>query len=383
MKILLTDQKFHLNFRPLTLTKPIAELRFGILTFKETWAKALEEKNIKADFFYETAAYLNVKYANTSTYEYKIAGNLKPTPQIVDKILALGENESLYCNQKWVATKGETENQKVHIEVEDLLFVEEKWELFQKNHLAMQIDFDLLTKGKTSQNISSTNTIIGKENIFIEEGAVVECSILNATTGPIYIGKDAEVMEGCMVRGGLALLEGATLKMGAKIYGATTIGPHCKVGGEVSNSIFQSFSNKGHDGFLGNSLIGEWCNFGADTNSSNLKNNYSPLKIYNYKTTQLEQTPILFCGVMMGDHSKTGINTMLNTATTVGVSANIFGGEFPPKYISSFNWGGFENSPKFKLEKAFEVAQNMMKRRGINLSEEDKSILTHISENNL
>lgn len=383
MKIFLSDNGLHKNFRPLTLTRPIAELRFGILTIKETWEKLFLECKINPDFFYETEEYLIDKYPSEYEYDFKIASNIKPTLELVKQILELEKNESLYVNYKWVATNGTKEESKKDIEINDLIYITQVWDLYQKNDQALLLDFKLLIKNKISQPISTSNTVINPINIFIEEGAIVECSILNASNGPIYIGKNAEVMEGCMIRGGFALLDNATLKMGAKIYGATTIGPHCKVGGEVSNSLFHGYSNKGHDGFLGNSVVGEWCNFGADTNSSNLKNNYGKLKIYDYNSQELQQTDIMFCGVLMGDHSKTGINTMLNTGTTVGVSANIFGGNFPPKYIPSFTWGGFKASPKFKLDKAYEVAKNMMSRRKIALSEKDKKILTYIFENNL
>ncbi len=383
MKIVLSDNGLHKNFRPLTLTRPVAELRFGILTIKETWEKHFIECLVEPDVYFETESYLEDKYPFDRLYDLKVAGNVKPSLDLVREILALEKNQSLYVNFKWVATKGLKEESKKNIESKDIIYLTNLWELFQKNDKALLIDYKILTKGKISQPISTTNTVINPINIFIEEGATVECSILNASNGPIYIGKNAEIMEGCMIRGGLALLDNATLKMGAKIYGATTIGPHCKVGGEVSNSLFQGYSNKGHDGFLGNSVVGEWCNFGADTNSSNLKNNYGKLKVYDYNTNQLQQTDIMFCGVLMGDHSKTGINTMLNTATTVGVNANIFGGDFPPKHIPSFSWGGFKLSPKFELEKAFEVAQNMMSRRKIALSDKDKKILTYIFENEL
>jgi len=383
MKIVLSDNGLHKNFRPLTLTRPIAELRFGILTIKETWEKLFLECKINPDFFYETEEYLGEKYSVDSIYDLKIASNIKPTLDIVNQILELEKNESLYVNFKWVATNGTKEESKKNLEINDLIYITQVWDLYQKNDQALLLDFKLLIKNKISQPISTSNTVINPINIFIEEGAIVECSILNASNGPIYIGKNAVIMEGCMIRGAFALLDNATLKMGAKIYGATTIGPHCKVGGEVSNSLFHGYSNKGHDGFLGNSVVGEWCNFGADTNSSNLKNNYGKLKIYDYSIQELQQTEIMFCGVLMGDHSKTGINTMLNTGTTVGVSANIFGGDFPPKYIPSFTWGGFKASPKFKLDKAFEVAKNMMSRRKIALSEKDKKILTYIFENNL
>jgi len=383
MIIVLTDNTLHLNFRPLTLTRPVSEIRFGILTIKDTWMVFFKHHSKSVSCFYETEDYLREKFESTEHYDLKIAGNVKPTSNLIYSILKLKQNESLYCNGKWLATKGHREDSIVNMTDESFLYIENLWDIFQLNNLAIEIDYDLITKDKLSQPISSTNQVLNADKIFIEDGAKVEFSILNASNGPIYIGENAEVMEGSMIRGGFALLNNAVVKMGAKIYGATTIGPYCKVGGEISNSIFQAYSNKGHDGFLGNSVIGEWCNLGADTNSSNLKNNYGKLKIYSYKTNQLEQTDNLFCGVLMGDHSKTGINTMLNTATTVGVNANIFGAQFPPKYIQSYNWGGFPNSPKYKLIKAFEVAENMMKRRNITLTNIDKKILTHIADNNL
>lgn len=383
MIVLLTDNKLHLNFRPLTLTRPVCEIRFGILTIKESWVELFKQESKSVISFYDTEDYLAEKYKSTENFDFKIAGNVKPTAALVNEILKLNQNESLYCNDKWIATKGHREDSIVNISDSSILHLENIWEIFQLNNKALQIDYDLITNGRKSQPISATNQVLNADNIFIEEGAKVEFSILNASNGPIYIGKNAEVMEGSMIRGGFALLESGVVKMGAKIYGATTIGPYCKVGGEISNCIFQAYSNKGHDGFLGNSVIAEWCNFGADTNSSNLKNNYGKLKIYSYLTKRLEQTEHLFCGVLMGDHSKTGINTMLNTATTVGVNANIFGAQFPPKFIPSYSWGGFPESPNFKLEKAFEVAENMMKRRNLILSNEDKNILKHISDNNL
>ncbi|MCB1178796.1 MAG: hypothetical protein KDK36_14520, partial [Leptospiraceae bacterium] len=259
------------------------------------------------------------------------------------------------------------------------LKLEKITDLFSKNDQAIKDDFELLTKGRESQTLSLTNTMIG-DAVFVEEGAKVEAAVLNSSTGPIYIGKDAEIMEGTVVRGPLALCEGATLKLSTKIYGATTVGPYSKVGGEVTNSNIQGFSNKGHDGFLGNSILGEWCNLGADTNNSNLKNNYSEVKIWNYSTNQLENTGLQFCGLIMGDHSKCGINTMFNTGTVVGVSANIFGGGFPNKFISSFTWGGFNDSSTFQLDKMFEVAQKVMERRHIDLSQDDKEILSAVFE---
>jgi UDP-N-acetylglucosamine diphosphorylase/glucosamine-1-phosphate N-acetyltransferase len=242
-------------------------------------------------------------------------------------------------------------------------------------------DFDLITQGRDSQALSETNTVIGDKNlVFLEEGAQVEASILNVKEGPIYIGKNAEIMEGSVVRGALALCESAGLKLSTKVYGPTTLGPHCKVGGEVNNVVFQAYSNKGHDGFLGNSVIGEWCNLGADTNSSNLKNNYSKVSAYSYETGKIEKTDVQFMGLIMGDHSKSGINTMFNTATVVGVSANIYGADFPEKVIESFVWGGASGFVPFKLEKAIEVAKAMMSRRHVEFTAGDLEIFTHLSK---
>lgn len=385
MKLIFTDNQKHVDFKPLSLTRPIANLRFGILTIEDSWLKTFEfigQPNV--DLFYDTEDYLQTKFPRcvSPNNVIKIAGNIKPSIELVKRVNELKDGDSLYVDGCWIATLGDSKNE---VQLNDIPFIEvnHHWELFQKNGEAIQLDFDLLTKNRTSLDIPESIQVLGKEHIFIEEGAQLSFGILNATSGPIYIGKDAELMEGSIIRGPFALLDHATVKMGAKIYGPTTIGPHCKVGGEISNTIFQAYSNKGHDGFLGNALIGEWCNLGADTNSSNLKNNYGKVKLYHYQSQQMEQTPLQFCGVIMGDHSKTGINTMLNTATTVGVCANIFGGGFPPKFIPSFSWGGFKDSPVFKLEKAYEVAENMMKRRQIDLSEADQSILKHIFENQL
>lgn len=373
MKIQFTDNDKHLNFAPLTLTRPVVKLRFGMLTMEETWLNMLSKEQVNKS--YKTESYLQTLYPSDSSFDYLIAGNCKPGTTLVNEILSLTTNQSLYHKGEWVCTKGTKNDNRVDSKCEETIMVNEIWELFQQNEAAAKIDFDLLTKNKRSQAISASNQVIAQENIFIAPGAKIECAILNGSTGPIYIDKDAEVMEGAIIRGPFYLGEHSTVKMGAKIYGATTIGPECKVGGEISNCILQGYSNKGHDGFIGNSVIGEWCNLGADTNSSNLKNNYGKLKIYSYRSKSLAQTENIFCGVMMGDHSKTGINTMLNTATVIGVSANVFGGDFPPKYIPSFSWG---LNDQFKFDKAIEVATNMMKRRNIILSPADIDLLKHL-----
>lgn len=375
MTISFDDNGKHLALAPLTLTRPVSELRLGILTIKESWIKHL---GYAKQVGYITEDYLSEKYQALEA-ELNIAGNIKPSRLVADHVAKLDNNERLIINGEWIATRGTgTSAKSIEIEKEELMIINHPWDLFQSNGRAIKWDFDLITEGRSTQLPSSTNTIIGKHPVFIEQGAKVECAILNASDGPIYIGENAEIMEGSIIRAPFALCDNATIKMAAKIYGDTTIGPHCKVGGEVTNSIFYAYSNKGHDGFVGNSLIGEWCNLGADTNTSNLKNNYSNVRVYSYETNKMDESGVMFCGVIMGDHSKTGINTMLNTATSVGVCANIFGGGFPPKMINSFSWGGFNDSPRFKLDKAYEVGTNMMKRRGISLTEHDKSILSHI-----
>src|SRR5690606_7840722 len=253
-------------------------------------------------------------------------------------------------------------------------------DIFSKNTLAIQADFDLLTKGRQSAAIPDSVFCINRKNIFVEEGARLNFASLNASDGPIYIGKNAEIMEGCTIRGPFALCDSSTLKMQTKIYGGTSIGPHSKVGGEVNNSVIFGYSNKAHDGFLGNSVIGEWCNLGADTNNSNLKNNYAEVKLWDYEKEGFANTGLQFCGLMMGDHSKCGINTMFNTGTVVGVSANIFGSGFPRNFIPSFSWGGSGGFTTYNTEKAFEVAKVVMSRRNIEFSDLDAKILVHVVE---
>lgn len=371
-------------FLPLVFTKPLAKIRIGILTIEEKWKTYFNKK--KTTIFYNSATYLSNKFKKLSKNDEAIYINAQflPTPELVAFITnELNTNEALVVNQTLVVAKCNAatfsaQNFETIIDITDFNLIEltNCTDIFTKNHQAIKQDFELLTANRTSAKISSSNTIIGS-TIFIEKGAKVEAAVLNSTEGPIYIAKDAEIMEGCLIRGPFALCEHATLKMGAKIYGGTTIGPHSKVGGEVSNSIIQGFSNKGHDGFLGNSVIGEWCNLGADTNNSNLKNNYGEVKLWSYETQKLEPTGLQFCGLIMGDHSKCGINTMFNTGTVVGVFATIFGGGFQPKFIPSFSWG--ENAT-FQLNKAFEVAEKVMERRNIPLLEEEKAILTAIFE---
>jgi UDP-N-acetylglucosamine diphosphorylase/glucosamine-1-phosphate N-acetyltransferase len=383
MNVILFDDYSRNDLLPFTYTKPVSELRVGILTITEKWNYFL---NTQVSF--QTQDYLSVKYKKHTTLEnVYINGKICPNQELVEAILNLEMNAALKSGNDLIAFKTSESN---HLDLENLLSqakdisinymsIKNVWDIFSKNSEALKNDFEILTKGKQSQALSTTNKLIGDTHqLFIEEGAIVEASILNVSTGPIYIGKDAEVMEGSMIRGPFSLGEHATLKLGTKIYGATTIGPHCKVGGEVNNSVIFGFTNKAHDGFLGNSVIGEWCNLGADTNNSNLKNNYGSVKLFNYASETMKDTQLQFCGLMMGDHSKCGINTMFNTGTVVGVAANIFGSGFPPTHIPSFAWGGADSMEIYQLEKMFETAERVYQRRGLELTAEEKNILTHV-----
>ena len=384
MHIILSDCDAHLKFAPLTLTKPIAELRMGILSNTERWQILAKEHHLS----FETTAYLNELFPMLKGDEtIWVNAAVIAEPQLCLEILHLKEDHALFYDKTFIAYRGEErkKNYKKNIVQSRCqpVIINERWDLYQKNALVLANDFKLLTDNEESQQLSNTNQLIGSQNqLFIAEGAEVEGAILNTKSGPIYIGENAEIMEGSVVRGGLALCDHATLKMSSKIYGATTIGPHCKVGGEVNNSIFQAYSNKGHDGFLGNSLIGEWCNLGADTNTSNLKSNYGKVKTYSYEAGKLVQTDEMFMGLVMGDHSKTSINTMLNTATVVGVCAMIFGNGFPPKYIPSFSWSGFTDE-KFNFAKAIVMANSMMTRRGTSISDKELKMLKYIFNSTL
>lgn len=383
MNYILSDGYHREDLFPFTFTRPVSGMRIGILTIHEKWEKWLGES-----VSFLTEDYLSEKFPlKVSETNMVINGSYLPNEGLKAAISKLKMGEALMQGDEYIAYVAEKPS--IPFSGDDFAFVhydgdcftvKNTWDIFSKNGEALQADFDLLTQGRKSQPISSTNQVLNPENIFIEEGATVEFSILNASTGPIYIGKNALVMEGCMIRGGLALCEGAILKMGAKIYGPTTAGPGCKLGGEVNNAVLFANSNKGHDGFLGNSVLGEWCNIGADTNTSNLKNNYAPVRLWNYKTEGFAKTGLQFCGLMMGDHSKCGINVMFNTGTVIGVSANIFGDGFPRNFIPSFSWGGASGFTGFKPEKAFEVATAMMKRRNMEFTKTEADILEHVFE---
>jgi len=383
MNYILFDGPSRNNLLPFTFTRPVADIRVGILTIREKWEKHLGYSTTTV-----TEDYLSNKYPMVELDEnVMINASYLPNKKLVETIKGLKENQAIFQEENVIAFFTKETQEEVDFETynaiefnEPILKIENTWDIFAINGDAIQEDFDLLTHDRTSQPIPSSNNVLGSEHIFLEEGATLEFATLNASSGPIYIGKDAEVMEGSIIRGPFALCEHATLKLGAKIYGPTTVGPHSKVGGEVNNSVIFGYSNKGHDGFLGNSVLGEWCNLGADTNNSNLKNNYAEVRLWDYQTEGFAKTGLQFCGLMMGDHSKCGINTMFNTGTVVGVSANIFGSGFPRNFVPSFSWGGSSGFTTYLTNKAFEVAEVVMKRRGIEFSEEDKQILEHVFE---
>ena len=391
--ILFDDQSWN-NLLPLTYTRPIAELRIGVFTIKEKWDKIF---NTNCSFL--TQKYLSEKYKLvTQEDNLLINGSILPNNELIKEITQLNIKEALVSGDKLIAirlSKSEIESLPF-LKIENFFYAQQDyeivnlvseyqeinfpWEIFKQNKDQIGFDINLIKKSRNSHSISETNRVLEPENIFIEEGAKVEFAILNASAGPIYIGKNTEIMENAVIRGPFALCDNSVVKMSAKIYGATTIGPHCKVGGEINNTVFQGYSNKAHDGFLGNSVIGEWCNLGADTNNSNLKNNYAEVKIWNYSEERFIKTGLQFCGIIMGDHSKSAINTMFNTGTVVGVSANIFGAGFPRNFIPSFSWGGAHGFSEYGLFKAFEVVSIVMARRGLEFNETEKKILTQVFE---
>ena len=381
MNYILFDSDVRNALLPFTYTRPLADIRIGILTIREKWEKFLGFTTTSI-----TEEYLEDKYPMVELDKnILINASFLPTKNLVKQVSNLTNNQAIFKGEQVIAFF--TCDTQEHVDFdsyeqlefkEDVLQIKNTWDIFSLNDKAIQADFDLLTEGRTSQPIPSRVHAIHEDNIFIEQGAMISYSSLNASKGPIYIGKDSEIMEGSLVRGPFALGENSILKMGTKVYGATTVGPFCKVGGEINNSVLFGYSSKGHEGFLGNSVLGEWCNIGADSNTSNLKNNYAEVKLWNYQEERFTNTGLQFCGLMMGDHSKCGINTMFNTGTVIGVSANVFGSGFPRNFVSSFRWGGAAGFTTYQIKKVFEVAKVVMKRRGIELTETDKKILLHV-----
>ena len=386
--IILFDNETRDYLLPFTFIRPVCEIRMGILTNSQRWELALGGKAS-----YITQEYLSDKYDITiSERNFLINGSVLPNPELISLIQQIGNGEALVHHGELIAAVLDHSqfNRLMEDDIEELSSYEVKdthlmkisrlWDIYLLNEAALSIDFNLLTSRRQSQPLGSTNTITGKGDIFLEEGARVEGAFLNASEGPIYIGREAEVMEGAMIRGPFALGEGSVVKMGAKVYGGTSAGPGCVIGGELKNVVLLGNSSKGHDGYLGNSVIGEWCNLGADTNCSNLKNNWSEVKIWNYISGMYEPSGQLKAGLFMGDYSMCGINSMFNTGTITGICCNIFGGDFSPKYIPSFSWGGHEKLATYVPEKAFDAIDRMMQVRNQLLSTEDRLLLMRIFE---
>lgn len=385
--VLFDDERWH-SFLPITHTRPVGALRCGIFTMQERW-----QHICVSPVSFHSQSYLQSHFPLVlSDKNIFINAACFATHELFNAILALKMGEVLlrgnmllaaYINEQQAKefTISNCVQQGKTIEYNGSFdSLNHIWEIFSKNDQQLRADFNFISNGRTSEILSPSNTLIG-DAIFIEAGAKVEGAILNAKEGPIYIGKNAEIMEGALVRGPFALCENSVLKMGAKIYGATTLGPGCKVGGEVNNAVFLQNANKAHDGFIGNAIIGEWCNLGADTNNSNLKNNYEEVKIWSEAKNTFIKTGLQFCGLIMGDHSKCGINTMFNTGTVVGVSANIFGAGFPRNFIPSFSWGGPQAMMEYKMEKAKATASKVFERRHMTFSDADEKLFQHIYDN--
>jgi UDP-N-acetylglucosamine diphosphorylase/glucosamine-1-phosphate N-acetyltransferase len=382
MTINLFDDKSWQSLRPLTFTRPVADLRIGILTIAEKWGKYLN-----AAFGFTTQDYLQKKYPALAAQVF-VNGAICPDEQLVAAIQSLNPGEVLKQNDLVIAYHNEaidlahlnTLTQFKNISyLGDFVHLQYPEDLFRNNHVELVKDFALLTKGRNSASLSNTNTFLG-DQIFVEEGATAECSTFNSLQGPIYLGKNAQVWEGCHIRGSFALGEESSVKMGAKIYGQTSIGPYSRVGGEINNAIIWGYSSKGHEGYLGNAVMGQWCNIGADSNNSNLKNNYAEVALWDYETENFRKTGLQFCGLIMADHAKCGINTMFNTGTVVGVGANVFGAGFPRNFIADFSWGGAQGLEPYKLEKMLATTAKVFERRELTLDETETAILAHLFE---
>jgi UDP-N-acetylglucosamine diphosphorylase/glucosamine-1-phosphate N-acetyltransferase len=383
MNYILFDGTVRNALLPFTFTRPVADIRIGILTIREKWENYLGSTTTSV-----TEEYLMDKFPMVEMEEnVMINASFLPNATLVDWIQNLKAKQAIVFEEEIVAFYTQDTQEEVDFDQYELLSFENElvriantWDIFAKNDRAIRDDFELLTMDRTSQPIPKSVNVIAPENIFIEEGAQLAFVTLNASTGPIYIGKNSEIMEGSVIRGPFALCESGRVKLATKVYGATTVGPHSVIGGEVNNSVLFGYSNKGHDGFLGNSVLGEWCNIGADSNNSNLKNNYEEVRLWSYETEGFAKTGLQFCGLMMGDHSKCGINTMFNTGTVVGVSANIFGAGFPRNFVPSFSWGGAAGFSTYLTQKAFQTAKIVMARRNVAFTDQDAAILTHVFE---
>ncbi len=381
MNYILFDGTVRNALLPFTYTRPVADIRIGILTIREKWENYLGLTTTTL-----TEEYLEDKYPMVEMdNNIMINAAFLPTKKLVSLVKSMKENEVIIKDDEIIAFYTTNTQEEVNFDTykvlsfeDDLLQIKNTWDIFSLNDNAIKADFELLTAGRKSEPIPDTVNCINKEQIFFEEGVEISFATLNASTGPIYIGKNAIIMEGSLIRGSFALCNDAVVKMGAKIYGATTIGPLSKVGGEINNVVIFGHSSKGHDGYLGNAVIGEWCNLGADTNNSNLKNNYAEVKLWSYETERFAKTGLQFCGLMMGDHSKCGINTMFNTGTIIGVSANIYGSNFPRNFVPSFSWGGAAGFTTYKMGKVNEVASVVMQRKHLTYTEQEQKIIAHV-----
>ncbi|HEX6225451.1 MAG TPA: GlmU family protein [Chryseolinea sp.] len=376
--ILFDDPTLRTALLPFTFTRPLSAIRVGILSIAEKW-----QKRLNTEVSFKTENYLQKKYPIVSTLDnLMINGAVCPDDMLVDSVKALPDGYYLVSGTLLIAARNPEDEMTAQNTIEyvnKFTIIDHRWKIFRENAEQLKLDFKLITHGRKSFPITDKYTAVyNEENIFVEEGATILAAVLNAESGPIYLGKDSIVQEGVVIRGSFALCEKAQVNMGAKLRGDTTVGPYSKVGGEISNSVFFGNSNKSHDGYLGNSVIGEWCNLGAGTNASNLKNNYDPVKQWSHGDKGFRSTGLQFCGLMMGDHCKTGINTMFNTGTVVDVCANIFGGGLPPTYIPSFAWGGAQGFTRYKIDKALETINKVMSRRNADFSEDDKDILLHL-----
>lgn len=383
MNYILFDGPSRNALLPFTFTRPVADILIGIMTIRQKWEIRLGSTTTTL-----TEEYLSDKFPMVELEQnVMINASFLPNDILVEMVSNLEPNQAIFKGDEVIAFYTNEEQEEVDFDTyeileydEDCITVKNTWDIFSKNDLAIREDFEFLTEGRKSQPIPKSVNVIAPENIFIEEGAKLEFVTLNGASGPIYIGKNTEIMEGSLIRGPFALCDNASVKMGAKIYGATTVGAHSRVGGEINNAVLFAYSNKGHDGFLGNSVLGEWCNIGADSNNSNLKNNYEEVRLWSYETEGFAKTGLQFCGLMMGDHSKCGINTMFNTGSVVGVSANIFGSGFPRNFVPSFSWGGASGFTTYITKKAFETARLVMSRRGVEFDEKEAAILEHVFE---
>ncbi|HEY0744553.1 MAG TPA: GlmU family protein [Chryseosolibacter sp.] len=379
--ILFDDPLIRLNLLPFTFTRPVAKIRCGILTIAEKWEKRL---NVSAS--YKTEAYLQQKFPVKSAHDNLLVnGAVCPDDDLISQVRSLPAGYYLVSGSRLLAAnmpEKEMNSQNTIEYTGEVVIIDKTWKIFRENGNQIRADFKLITNGRKSAGIHDKHTIVyGEENVFVEEGLTIHAAIINAENGPVYLGKNSIVQEGAIIRGTFALCEGAHLNMGAKMRGDTTIGPFSKVGGEVSTSVLFAYSNKAHDGFLGCSVLGEWCNLGADTNTSNLKNNYEPVKLWNHVSREFESTGLQFCGLMMGDHSKCSINTMFNTGTVVDVSANVFGEGFPRNYVPSFSWGGGSaGMTTYRFEKAIETASRAMARRNVELDQTELLLLKSVYE---